>query len=650
MKNNNAKGNGVIGNAAQSDAIRHHKGPAMVIAGPGSGKTFVIVQRLLFLIEEMHEDPAKILVITFTKAAAIEMQQRFYKLTDSSYPEVNFGTFHSVFYQIIRQSKSGKQNLSIADEGFKFKLIRDILNEPVIKETLKENGCDTKEISDVDIKDIITDISRIKNTGEDINTVKISNLCKAAFKDIFGLYNRRLREFGKIDFDDMICRCLEILQSDSELLSLYQNKFTFFLVDEYQDINSMQFKILKLLSKPHSNVFVVGDDDQSIYGFRGSDPGIMLTFEDSFKEYGPRTIILKHNYRCGKKIIENACLVINENKKRYNKDIIPGENNSEGYVITRRFKDKASQYKAIAAYLGSGNVDPSRVAIIYRTNQEALLLAACLKENGIITNLDAVSKSFAEDEAVSIVMSYISFASLGHKRSDFLRIMNKPMRFISREAALEETINEKRILDFYKGNPSKKKDVKKLFIQINMISHLRPYLAVRYIRRDIGIEKLYPGSKEALDKLQERARSYDCADDFYRDLKNELEAERSEKNVSKVKTNGKCVKLMTMHGSKGLEFDIVWLPDLNEGIIPSRSAETSEQIEEERRMLYVGMTRAKTALIMSYIAGDEDNPMLPSRFLRPIRHLWENKEKDHSSPSRPSSGSSTISSNSTSSR
>ncbi|WP_026515896.1 ATP-dependent helicase [Butyrivibrio sp. MC2021] len=650
MKNNNALSNGVIGNAAQMDAIRHHKGPAMVIAGPGSGKTFVIVQRLRYLIEEMHEDPSRILVITFTKAAAIEMQQRFYKLTDSSYPEVNFGTFHSVFYQIIRQNKSGNQNYSIADDCFKIRLIRDILHEAEISEILKKEGCETRDISDSDISDILTDISRVKNTGEDINTVKVSNLCKAAFKDIFILYNNRLREFGKIDFDDMICKCLELLRNDSEILSFYQNKFSFYLVDEYQDINSMQFQILKLLSKPHGNVFVVGDDDQSIYGFRGSDPGIMLSFEESFREYSPRKIVLKQNYRCAKKIIENACLLIDENKIRYKKDICPGEKNEDGYVITRRFRDKSAQYKAISSYLGSGNVDPSRVAVIYRTNSEALSLASCLKEYGIMTNLDSFSRSYVEDEAVNLVISYLSFAYLGQKRADYLKIINKPMRFISRETALDDIISEKKVLAYYRGNSSKTKDVKKFFIQINMISHLRPYLAVRYIRRDIGIDKLYPGSKEAMDNLLERARGYEYAEDFIRDINEELENIKRTKSIRKGGNNKSCVKLLTMHGSKGLEFDIVWLPDLNEGIIPSRSAETQQQIEEERRMLYVGMTRAKTALIMSYVAGEEDNPMLPSRFLRPIRHLWEKKENDHSSPSKPSSGSSMISSNSTSSR
>ncbi|MDC7295203.1 ATP-dependent helicase [Butyrivibrio sp. DSM 10294] len=650
MKNNNPSRNGVMGNAAQMDAIMHHKGPAIVIAGPGSGKTFVIVQRLKYLIEVKKEDPAKILVITFTKAAALEMQQRFYKLTDSSYPEVNFGTFHSVFYQIIRQNKSNKEKFSIADENFKNRLIRDILGEPGIKDILVRNKIDIKNISDEDIKDIITDISRVKNTGIDPANANALNICKDAFSDIFDLYNKRLLEFGKIDFDDMICRCLELLQSDSEVLDYWQKRFSFYLVDEYQDINSIQFKILRLLSKLCGNVFAVGDDDQSIYGFRGSDPGIMLSFEESFREYSPVRIILKQNYRCGRKIIENACLLINDNSIRFKKDITAGTDNGDGYVITRRFKDKAAQYKAIATYLGSGEVELSRVAVIYRTNQEAMLLAANLKDYGIATNLDSVCKTYIEDEAVGLVLSYISFACNGHKRSYFLKIMNKPMRFISRDACDSDTISEKKILDYYMGNTAKQKDIKRLFVQINMVAHLRPSLAVRYIRRDIGVEKLYPSSAEALDKLLDKAKSYEYSEEFLKALA--LELENSRNNSAKQKkniNNGNCVKLLTMHGAKGLEFDVVWLPDLNEGIIPSRGAETKQQIEEERRMLYVGMTRAKSALIMSYIAGTEDNPMLPSRFLRPIRHLWEKKE-NHSSPSSPSSGSSMISSNSTSSR
>ena len=240
--------------------------------------------------------------------------------------------------------------------------------------------------------------------------------------------------------------------------------------------------------------------------------------------------------------------------------------------------------------------------------------------------------------------------------------MNKPLRYISRECAQSEVVSEFKVKSFYKSNPDKIKVVDKFFRQIHVICKMRPALSIRFLRNEVGIDKLFPGEIDALNELSEKASGFESNREligFFEKLKEEKKDVKPEKrNVSK---KG-CVKLLTMHGSKGLEFDIVWLPNLNEGIIPSRSSVTKEQIEEERRMLYVGMTRAKTALIMSYLTGSAENPMLPSRFLRPIRDLWESKdrekdalkgrhEKDHSSsPSSPSSGSSTSSSNSTSSR
>ncbi len=238
--------------------------------------------------------------------------------------------------------------------------------------------------------------------------------------------------------------------------------------------------------------------------------------------------------------------------------------------------------------------------------------------------------------------------------------MNKPLRYISRDCADSEIVNEYKVKSFYKGNQEKIRVIDKLFRQIGIISKMRPTLSIRFLRNEVGIDKLFPGEIDALNELSEKAAGFENNRDLISYLDGLKESDMPKISVKTGKNKNGCVKILTMHGSKGLEFDIVWLPNLNEGIIPSRSSITMEQIEEERRMLYVGMTRAKTALIMSYLTGSEENPMLPSRFLRPVRNLWEKSEKKYqvkdpatnysSSPSRPSSGSSTISSNSTSSR
>jgi DNA helicase-2/ATP-dependent DNA helicase PcrA len=317
-------------NAAQQQAVMHAKGPAMVLAGPGSGKTTVITERLRYLIEQKAVDPASILVITFTKASAIEMQIRFLKLSDNSYPQVLFGTFHSVFYQIIRDSISNKNTgLLIADIKFQTEIIRDILSE------LKAHGKITRQEYDEgceNIPDILSEISRIKNLDIDPEQAGMSIPLAGVFPDIFTSYGKKLREFGRIDFDDMIVRCLNLLTQNASILKKWQQRFRFILIDEYQDINPVQSKIVDLLLGEEKNLFAVGDDDQSIYGFRGSDPAIMLAFNEKFASCGGRVINLDINYRSGSEILNASKLVIAENKKRLDKNLAAFEGNKKGGV------------------------------------------------------------------------------------------------------------------------------------------------------------------------------------------------------------------------------------------------------------------------------------------------------------------------------
>ncbi|WP_147368149.1 ATP-dependent helicase [Butyrivibrio sp. CB08] len=617
-------------------AIMHADGPAIVLAGPGSGKTFVIVRRLLHLIEH-GADPSKILVITFTKLSAIEMQIRFLKLTDSSYPEVSFGTFHSVFYQIIRNNSSySDSRLEIATYQFKIEVLRDILAH------LKARGNITSDEYDDGIEqipDILSEISRIKNLDISPNECLESISLKRVFKNIFDGYNKRLREFGRIDFDDMIERCYELLANNSSLRNLYQERFKYILIDEYQDINPMQYKVVRLLLGEKKNLFAVGDDDQSIYGFRGSDPQIMLDFMETFKDNGASMINLDINYRCGSKILGAATKVINDNTVRFKKNLRASETNGIGGVYGRCYESRQRQMEAIADFLSKHMNELDEIAVLFRTNKEAKSLLSVLNARNIPTNIDNQAVSVFEDKAVKCILSYISFAINGSKRSDYLKIINVPMRYISRETASSDVVREKDVTRFYSDNYKRLKAVKDFFACINMIRHLRPSLAVRYLRKTVGIDKHFLSSLEALDEFEKMAAGYETLKSLL-DNVNVEETTRKPKMIS----GGLKVNLLTMHGSKGLEFKYVWLPDLNEGIIPSRSATTNLQIEEERRMLYVAMTRAKTALIMSYIKGNKENPMLPSRFLRPIKDLWNQTSSD------PSSGRSMSSSNSTSSK
>ncbi len=633
----------------QLRAVSHINGPAIVLAGPGSGKTKVIVERLRYMIENHHIPPSSILVITFTKAAAIEMQYRFLKITDSSYPEVVFGTFHSVFYKIIRNSKSKNENkIEIATEKNKYEILRDGLS---MLRGIGKIDDRTYEDALLELSDIISEISRIKNLGitpqDSIESLSVSKV----FPDIFKFYNSRLVEFGMIDFDDMILRCKKILEESESIRKTWQERFKFILIDEYQDINPVQYSVVRLLLGDSNNIFAVGDDDQSIYGFRGSDPKIMLDFKKSFENYDPKFINLQINYRCGSDILSNALKVIDTNTVRFKKDLTAFEGNGRGAVVTRRYESRSIQNNNIALFLKKHMDKLSDIAILYRTNSEAAQLAMVLNEYGIPTSIDEQKHSLFCDKAVELCISYISFAYNGRSRGDFYRIINKPMRYISRDCASSEVIKESELLRYYKGNGNRLKTLRDFFSQINMISHLRPSLMVRFISRSVGINELYPGSSAALDELEKLSQSYTDSSKFLKFLL-EMQAKELEKSPKKdtAGTDKDRVNIMTMHGSKGLEFETVWLPDLNEGIIPTRSAVTEEQIEEERRMLYVAMTRAKKALIMSYITGNKENRMLPTRFIRPIRDLWEKTYREDQTSSEPSSGRSMSSSNSTSSR
>ncbi len=619
----------------------------MVLAGPGSGKTFVITQRLKYLIEVCGADPSSILVITFTKAAALEMQHRFMKLTDSSYPEVSFGTFHSVFYQILRNSRSKTTpTISLATEKQKHEFLKDALSFLREKKKLGEEeylNCLQE------IPDILSEISRYKNTCNGFSSFVTNISAGPLFPDIYKGYNKLLSEFGLIDFDDMIIRCYELLMNNRSILSSWQERFDYFLIDEYQDINLMQFKVVELLCRD-LNLFVVGDDDQSIYGFRGSDPGIMMAFKKTFERGDPRLINLDVNYRCGRVILENAIKVIEENKVRFKKKLTANAGNGCGLVAARRYESRDRQNEAIALFLLHHLNELSDIAILFRSNTERSNLARLLTERGIPHNLEDSTPGIFKNEGVLLCVSYLEFAYNGQKRCDYLKIINRPMRYISRDSCSRETVSQREVLEYYKGNRARSEAAERFFRNIDMLRHLRPVLAVRFIRNSIGIDSLY-SDKEALKSFEKLSQDYTDMEMFLTFCREEIQKESTEKKTLKGQNNGNRVKLMTLHGSKGLEFKTVWLPDLNEGIIPSRNATTSQQIEEERRMLYVGMTRAKQALIMSYVTGSKDNPMLPTRFLRPVRDLWEDAyQRPSESSSGASSGRSTSSSNSASSR
>ncbi len=605
-------------NSAQRSAIEHFEGPACVIAGPGSGKTFVIIQRILNLIRK-GVNPGSILTITFTKAAAIEMQQRFIKETDSMYPEVLFGTFHSIFYHIL-----DNKDCTILKECDKYKILGHILQG--------------RDYDSESIRLILSEISRLKNTGESPDNCDKSVPFYENFPSIYEEYCEILRDQLLIDFDDMVLLCKEYLYERPDIRRKWQERLSFIQIDEYQDINRMQFEVVRLLLNKKNNLFVVGDDDQAIYGFRGSDPKLMLTFNDYFSD--AKQILLDTNYRCAPCILDASKRVIEENNIRFKKDIKAGKKAGISVLKGAAYIDRNDEYTSIIKMICTmkERMSLSEIAIIVRTNTEATGIAKILTEAKIPCFYKEKLVALHEKPVIMDVLSYMAFAKDGQKRSDFLRIMNKPVRYISRQSLAGDVIIEKDLLFYYqkKGKLRMTAAIQKFFRDMSMLSKLNPRMSVHFIRTYIGYDKylkqkyignektyqMHIGELDEFEKLCKNFKYYEDLLEYIEDSKGAMESMRRNKCVNK-----SGVRIMTMHASKGLEFKAVFLPDLNEGIVPSRKSITIEEIEEERRMLYVAMTRAKEELYLGYVKGTKENPMRMSGFLRPVRHLFDEKTR-----------------------
>ncbi len=451
-------------NTPQREAVTFGAGPLLVLAGPGSGKTYTISNRILYLLSS-GVSPSQIVVITFTKEAAQSMKNRFLHLYGAKETSVYFGTFHSFFYQILKQSKQISSNSLISEREKKqviYELIRKYLDVNQDQLLLNE-----------EIENFIQCVGYYKNTLDMEKTLAMCNeSLKNDFNRMFLDYQTSIKKYGKIDFDDMQYLCLELLHHSQLHRVQLQKNIVHLLIDEFQDINPVQYEIVQLLTDKHSNIFAVGDDDQSIYGFRGADPRCIRKF---MEEYHPRQILLDINYRSGQPIINASLKVINQNKNRVLKELYAGNQTMDAKIVVKRCStiEKERKYicKRIQQEIHRGNT----CAVIFRTNRKLQQFSMFLD-----------SRNFA----------------------------------------------------------------------------------------------------------------------YHMGRKGESEG----------------VSLYTVHGAKGLEFDTVFMPDCNEGVYPHGKEGDEDFVEEERRIFYVGMTRAKKCLELLYLTGTMKSSRQPSLFLKPILH------------------------------
>lgn len=580
-------------NKSQIQAISHMDGPAMVLAGPGSGKTTVITHRIKNLIEKAEVRPENILVVTFTKAAAISMQKRFSTLMNGGKGQpVTFGTFHSVFYKILRKSRRYEAT-DILSERQKTDYIREIIGR---------YGISSNDISELS-QNIINDIGNIK--GNMLNAQEYEPSCckKEDFIKVYNAYNLELKRDGKMDFDDILRECYLLLCENHTILEQWRELYKYILIDEFQDINRIQMNIIELLASPLNNIFVVGDDDQSIYGFRGARPEIMIEFKDYYPE--AELIVLDVNYRSTQSIINVAGRVIENNKTRLDK-CAHANNDKDFQPDIRKFRNQVEELKFVVSkikeYENQG-ISLSEMAILVRNNSQIQEISSFLKNRKIEAESGKHRSNIYNGMVAKDILSYVRGALKfdgTYFNEDLIYVLNKPQRYISRQVVLSVNMNISAVRRIYSKN-----NIDSFLFHIEMIRKLPPQAALSYIRKGAGYEeylRLYAiennipmsGLLKQLEQLVQECSKFNTLEQWINSIDS---AQNSEGQNFGKKSSGEGgannrINIMTMHGSKGLEFKAVFIVDANQGIIPTSKALRERDFEEERRLFYVAITRA----------------------------------------------------------
>ena len=581
--------------SSQKKAIEHDRGPMLVLAGPGSGKTLVITRRTQWLIEKAGVAPGNILVVTFTRAAAGEMRSRFDRLMGGRHLPVSFGTFHAVFFTILKYAYQYKVE-NILMENEKYDILRDIVHRIDVEMD------DEKDF----LMNIAGDISRVKGDMMSLEHFYSVNCSKDVFDEIYNEYNKKLKRMRRIDYDDMLLQTWQLFKERPDILLAWQKKYRYILIDEFQDINRIQYEIIRLLAKPENNLFVVGDDDQSIYRFRGAKPEILLGFTKDYPE--AKLTILNKNYRSTGAIVNRAAQLINHNEQRYKKDFKAFREKGEE-VLVKAFVKPADQYlkmiREIVNLHEKRGVPWEEIAVIFRTNlQMAGLVEQLMMYNVPFVMKDSVPNIY-EHWIAKDIFSYMNLAFGGNRREDYLRIINRPNRYISRAYLDEDPVNLSNLKDYYENKEWMLERIEQLEYDLYMLASMGPYPAIQYIRHSIGYDAYlkeyaaYRGIKaddllEVLDDLMDKSHAHSTWEEWFQAIGQYSETLKLRARQKFEENEG--IRLLTMHGAKGLEYDVVYIPDANDGMTPHKKALTASEQEEERRMFYVAMTRAKNDL------------------------------------------------------
>lgn len=625
-------------NDAQKEAVLATEGPVLVIAGAGSGKTTVLVNRIAYMISEKHINPWNILAITFTNKAANEMKDRIERLLGDNAKNMWIGTFHSVCVKILRTC------IDLLGYSRDFVIYDTADTRTLMKECLRELDIDEKSFP---VRNVLSIISNAKNDLMDAATFENayrSDYRMSIISKIYFRYQTKLRKNNAVDFDDIILNTVKILSENPDVLMKYQDKFRYILVDEYQDTNNSQYLLINLLSQKHRNLCAVGDDDQSIYKFRGANIGNILNFEDDFEDV--KKITLDRNYRSTQNILDAANSIIENNKGRMGKSLWTdkGEGNKVFvYTGTNEYDEARYIAKAIKNYFDE-NGNFSDCAVLYRTNAQSRVIEEMLMRESIPYKVLSGLR-FYDRKEIKDIIAYLRVISNPNDDISLARIINEPKRKIgnatldrARDIAEENDVSLYDVVSHADKYPEFKTAIKKLlafseliesFIKLKDVIPLNE-LAERVLN-DTGYMPMLvaENTTESKTRIENLGEFMSVIEEFRKNeetgntLSEFLESITLVSDVDGYDENDDTAVLMTIHSAKGLEFPVVFLTGLEEGLFPGmRSMDSEEDIEEERRLCYVAVTRAKEQLYitktLSRTLRGKTMPAIPSRFFNEI--------------------------------
>ena len=626
----------------QEEAVKYNEGPTLIFAGAGSGKTRVLTHKIAYIIANNIVRPENILAVTFTNKAADEMQERVKELIGPPGSKINIGTFHSICAQILRNEihhLEYSQNFTIYDSTDQKKLLKDIIDK---------NNIDKEGFS---VRALLSKISNLKSEGTspaEFEPIEHNNY-EELVDILYPLYQKNLKKSNAVDFDDLLILPLRVFDKHPEVLNKYQTLYQYILVDEYQDTNPVQFQLIKKLGNRHQNVCVVGDDDQSIYSWRGADITNILSFESSFED--PQVFKLEQNYRSTQTIVEAASAVVQNNEERADKEL--WSEGKEGEKITLiNTNDEYDEARQIAQKIQSEIYkDDDRkykdITILYRTNAQSRVLEKILNRYKIPNEIIGGVR-FYERAEIKDILAYLKVFANPKDDISLKRIINKPRRGIGKKTfgPLEDYATKKGIpifkglseLDLIDIHTRGKKQLHKFHKNMKRYQKLRQEMEldewVNTVIEGVGLRehlRKYKSEKAQqklanLDELVNAISDY-CSTETDPSLEGFLEEVSLVADIDNWEKERNRVSMMTLHSAKGLEFPIVFIAGLNESLLPVGYDQSEEDLAEERRLFYVGLTRAEEKAFLTTakkrnIRGEEKY-MGPSRFLKelPNTHL-----------------------------